>query len=170
MDLMEPARERYSVRKYDPRPVEGEKLDRILEAGALAPSAKNQQPQHVYVLESPAAIEKIRSLARCAFDAPVVLLVCGDKDAAWTNPFNGRNSVEMDCSILATHMMLEAQAQGLGTCWVCWFDTQAVKEAFDLPAGHEPYLLMPLGYPAESSHPSSNHASRRPLSETVTRL
>ena len=150
MDLMEPARERYSVRKYDPRPVEGEKLDRILEAGALAPSAKNQQPQHVYVLESPAAIEKIRSLARCAFDAPVVLLVCGDKDAAWTNPFNGRNSVEMDCSILATHMMLEAQAQGLGTCWVCWFDTQAVKEAFDLPAGHEPYLLMPLGYPAES--------------------
>ena len=170
MDLMELARERYSVRKYDPRPVEGEKLDRTLEAGALAPSAKNQQPQHVYVLESPAAIEKIRSLARCAFDAPVVLLVCGDKDAAWTNPFNGRNSAEMDCSILATHMMLEAQAQGLGTCWVCWFDTQAVKEAFDLPAGHEPYLLMPLGYPAESSHPSSNHASRRPLSETVTRL
>lgn len=170
MDLMELARERYSVRKYDPRPVEGEKLARILEAGALAPSAKNQQPQHVYVLESPAAIEKIRSLARCAFDAPVVLLVCGDKDAAWTNPFNGRNSVEMDCSILATHMMLEAQAQGLGTCWVCWFDTQAVKQAFQLPAGHEPYLLMPLGYPAESSHPSSNHASRRPLSETVTRL
>ena len=119
MEFMELARERYSVRKYDPRPVEGEKLDRILEAGALAPSAKNQQPQHVYVLESPAAIEKIRGITRCAFDAPVVLLVCGDRDAAWTNPFNGRNSAEMDCSILATHMMLEAQAQGLGTCWVC---------------------------------------------------
>ena len=82
MDFFELTKARYSVRKYADRPVEQDKLDKILAAGANAPTAKNQQPQRIYVLQSAEAIEKIRGITRCAFDAPVVLLVCGDREAA----------------------------------------------------------------------------------------
>lgn len=170
MNFFELTKARYSVRKYADKPVEPEKLDKILAAGATAPTAKNQQPQRIYVLESPEAIEKIRGITRCAFNAPVVLLVCGDKEAAWTNPFNGRNSAEMDCSIVTTQMMLQAQELGLGTCWVCWFDTEATKKAFNIPETQEVFALLPLGYPAEESKPAAMHDSRKALDETVVRL
>ena len=170
MELFELAKARYSVRKFADKPVEEEKLQKVLAAGALAPTAKNQQPQKIYVLESAEAIEKIRGITRCAFDAPVVLLVCGDKEKAWTNPFNDRNSAEMDCSIVTTQMMLQAQELGLGTCWVCWFDTALTKQTFGIPENEEVFALLPLGYPAESSHPSAMHDSRKPLDETVVRL
>ena len=96
--------------------------------------------------------------------------MCGDKEKAWTNPFNDRNSVEMDCSIVTTQMMLQAQELGLGTCWVCWFDTALTKRTFGIPENEEVFALLPLGYPAEVSKPSSMHDSRKPLEETVVRL
>ena len=170
MELLELAKARYSVRKFAEKPVEEEKLQKVLAAGACAPTAKNQQPQKIYVLESPEAVEKIRDITRCAFNAPVVLMVCGCKDQAWVNPFNDRSSAEMDCSIVTTQMMLQAQELGLGTCWVCWFDTKQTKEAFNIPENEEVFALLPLGYPAESSHPSSMHDSRKALEETVVRL
>lgn len=170
MDFYELVKARYSVRKYADKPVEEEKLQKVLAAGAAAPTAKNQQPQHIYVLESKEAIEKIRGITRCAFDAPVVLLVCGDKEKAWTNPFNDRNSAEMDCSIVTTQMMLQAQELGLGTCWVCWFDTALTKQTFGIPENEDVFALLPLGYPAEVSKPSSMHDSRKALEETVVRL
>ena len=170
MELFELAKARYSVRKFADKPVEEEKLQKVLAAGACAPTAKNQQPQKIYVLESPEAVEKIRGITRCAFNAPVVLMVCGCKDQAWVNPFNDRSSAEMDCSIVTTQMMLQAQELGLGTCWVCWFDTKQTKEAFNIPENEEVFALLPLGYPAESSHPSSMHDSRKALEETVVRL
>lgn len=170
MNFLELTKARYSVRKYADKPVEPEKLEQILAAGATAPTAKNQQPQHIYVLESKEAIETIRGITRCAFNAPVVLLVCGDKEQAWTNPFNDRNSAEMDCSIVTTQMMLQAQELGLGTCWACWFDTEQTKKAFHIPETQEVYALLPLGYPAEESKPSSLHDSRKALEETVVRL
>ena len=170
MNFLELTKARYSVRKYADKPVEPEKLEQILAAGATAPTAKNQQPQHIYVLESKEAIETIRGITRCAVNAPVVLLVCGDKEQAWTNPFNGRNSAEMDCSIVTTQMMLQAQELGLGTCWVCWFDTEQTKQAFNIPATQEVFALLPLGYPAEESKPAAMHDSRKALEETVVRL
>ena len=170
MELLELAKARYSVRKFAEKPVEEEKLQKVLAAGACAPTAKNQQPQKIYVLESPEAVEKIRGITRCAFNAPVVLMVCGCKDQAWVNPFNDRSSAEMDCSIVTTQMMLQAQELGLGTCWVCWFDTKQTKEDFNIPENEEVFALLPLGYPAESSHPSSMHDSRKALEETVVRL
>lgn len=170
MDFYELTKARYSVRKYADKPVEEEKLQKVLAAGAAAPTAKNQQPQRIYVLESKEAIEKIRGITRCAFDAPVVLMVCGNKDAAWTNPFNNRNSAEMDCSIVTTQMMLQAQELGLGTCWVCWFDTELTKETFGIPENEEIFALLPLGYPAESSKPAAMHDSRKNLTETVVRV
>ena len=170
MEFFDLIRDRYSVRKYADKPVEQEKLNKILAAGAAAPTAKNLQPQRIYVLESKEAIEKIRGITRCAFNAPVVLMVCGNKEEAWVNPFNNRSSAEMDCSIVTTQMMLQAQELGLGTCWVCWFDTALTKETFGIPENEEVFALLPLGYPAEVSKPSFMHESRKALEETVVRL
>lgn len=169
MEFLELAKSRYSVRKFDPRPVEKETLQKILEAGRAAPTAKNLQPQRVYVLESPEAIAAIREITTMAFDAPMVLVLCGEPEAGWVNPFNDRNSTQMDCSIVLTHMMLEAADLGLGTTWVGWFDTEAVKQRFDIPAGQEVYALLPLGYPAENCRPARMHEVRKDLSETVVR-
>ena len=105
--FMDLARARFAVREYDQKPVEQAKIDSILEAGRLAPTAKNIQPQHIYVLQSPEAIIKINALTRCAYQAPVVFLVCYDTNLAWTK--DGESSGNMDCSIVGTHMMLLAR-------------------------------------------------------------
>ena len=160
------ARVRFAVREYKQTPVEQSKLDSILEAGRLAPTAKNVQPQHIYVLQSAEAIDKINELTRCAYGAPVVFLVCYDTDQVWSK--DGHDTGDMDCSIVGTHMMLEATELGLGTCWVKWFDPAQVAEAFELPANHKPSFLMPCGYAADGVQPSPMHADRKPLSETVT--
>ena len=164
--FMDLARQRYAVREYAQTPIGQTKLDSILEAGRLAPTARNVQPQHIYVLQSPEAIAKINELTRCAYGAPVVFLVCFDTDSVWTR--NGSNSGDMDCSIVGTHMMMEATELGLGTCWVKYFDPEEVATAFELPANHKPSFLMPCGYAAETSKPSDKHFLRKPLSETVT--
>nr|MDD6336716.1 nitroreductase family protein [bacterium] len=161
---------RYSVRSFAPQPIEAEKLQQILEAGRLAPTARNLQPQRIYVLQSQQSIEKIRDITRCAFNAPVVLLVCGDLNSSWISPFTSAHSTVMDASIVCTFMMMRAQDLGLGSTWVCLFDPNKVKEAFDLPEGIEPCCLLTLGYPAADATPGPNHALRKPLEETVTYL
>jgi len=170
MEFLELAQARYSVRKFADRPVEEEKLQKVLAAGACAPTAKNLQPQHIYVLKSEEAVAKMREITRCAFNAPVVLLVCGNKETAWVNPFNDRSSNEMDCSIVTTQMMLQAQALDLGTCWACWFDTAKTREVFAIPENEEVFAILPLGYPAEDCKPAGLHFSRKSLEETVTVL
>ena len=170
MTFYQLTKERYSLRKFSDRPVEEEILQQILEAGRTAPSAKNLQPHRIAVVQSAEALAKLRGFNRNAFNAPVVLLVCGVREEGWVNPFNGRNSTEMDASIVATQMMLQATELGLGTTWACWFDTEAIKSVLDLPSGWEPFLMLPLGYPAEDAKPSSSHSSRKALDETVIRL
>lgn len=171
MELLKLMEERYSVRAYSPREIEEDKLARILEAGRLAPTAKNNQPQHIYVLKSPEAIEKVRSITRCAYNAPVVLAVAIDREKEWNNPLEeGISSGQQDAAIIATQMMLAAWNEGIGSCWVCYMAPTQVHDAFNLPENEQIALLMPIGYPAEEAKPSPNHTSRRPLAETVTVL
>ena len=169
MDFLELAADRYSVRSYSDRPIEPEKMERILKAGQLAPTAVNFQPQKIYVLKSPEAIGKIRSLTRFAYDAPVVLLVCADKTKVWRSPSErGYDTGEMDASIVCTHMMLEAWELGIGSVWVRGFDSRQVAKAFDLPEQVQPICLLPIGYPSDKSVPYEEwHSTFRPLSETV---
>ncbi len=164
--FMDLARARYAVRNYAQTPVEQAKIDSILAAGQLAPTAKNVQPQHIYVLQSAEAIAKINELTRCAYHAPIVFLVCYNTDLVWNK--DGANSGDMDCSIVGTHMMMEATELGLGTCWVKWFDPEQVAAAFELPANHKPSFLMPCGYPSDDAQPHAHHFNRKPLTETVT--
>ena len=165
MDFMELAKERYSVRSYSDRPVEQEKIDLILKAAQLAPTAVNFQPQRIYVLKSEEAMAKINRLCRCIYGAPMVFLICSDERKTWKSQTErGYSSGEMDCSIVCTHMMLEAWEQGLGSVWVRLFDVNAVAKAFDLPSYMKPICLLPVGYAAEDSVPYAPwHDVYRPI-------
>ena len=163
------AKERFSVRYYANTPVEQEKIDAILEAARIAPTAKNLQPFHIYVLQSKEALAKINGLTRCAYGAPVVFIVCYDKSKAWVSPFDSSdNSGVMDASIVGTHMMLEAFEQGLGSCWVKFFDAKQVAAAFDIPDNLTPSFLLDVGYPEKRTAPSKMHFEKREIKDFTT--
>ena len=169
MTFLELANKRYSSRKYKDIPIEEEKLNKVLEAGRIAPTAKNNQPIQIYVLQSEEALNKIRTITRCAFNAPIVLMVAYDTEQEWHNPLEeGIHSGIEDCSIVATHMMLEATEIGLATCWVNVFPNTQTGKEFNLPKNIKPVLLMPIGYPDDE--PSERHKLRKSLDEIVVKL
>ena len=168
MDFIDLAKDRYSLRKFSAKPVEKEKLDLILQAGRLAPTACNYQPQRILVVESAEAIEKLKKCTRYVFDAPMVLLICYDKNVSWKRSFDGVDLGSVDTSIVITHMILEAAELGLGTTWVGHFDPAAVIDAFTIPENLIPVALLPLGYPADDAGPNPQlHPNRKPIEETV---
>ena len=170
MEFLDLAKKRYSVRKYKNIPVEPEKLQKILEAGRVAPTATNSQPQRILVLQSAEALEKAKDAARF-YDAPVLLVVCADKDAAWKRKYDGFNSYQVDASIVTDHMMLQATELGLGTLWICWFKEEVIREAFDLPENLVPVNLLAIGYAdCEPASPERHSELRKPLDETVKYL
>lgn len=169
-DFLELAENRYSVRKYSDKPIEQEKLDRILRAGQVAPTAANAQPQRVFVIRSEDALAKIQALTPFHFNAPTVLLICADISRSWKAK-DGHESGPVDAAIATTQMMLEAFDEGIGSCWVRGFDKNMVQEAFELPDHIEPVAMLPIGYPAEGSHPwPGAHDNRLPIEETVKYL
>lgn len=171
MEVLQAMKERYSVRDYDGKKIEDEKMEQLMHAVALAPTAKNLQPFHIYVLESEEALKKIRSITGCAYNAPVVFLFSANKEQEWKNPLEeGIVSGEQDCAIAATHLMLEAENLGLGTVYVCMFPNRKVEEAFALPENERAVLLMPCGYPSETSTPSANHSKSKSTEELFERI
>lgn len=172
MTFMELAKSRYSERYFDGRQVEDEKLSLILEAGRVAPTGCNYQPQRIYVIKSDEAMEKAKSTGASLCGCPVALLVCYDIDRVWHNPRDRRyddyNCGEQDASIAAANMMYEAEELGVHSLWIRGFDSQDVIEAFGLPDNHIPVMMLALGYQSEKSHPAHLHGKRLPLEETVT--
>ena len=158
--FIELAKERYSMRKYDPKPVEPEKLSAILEAGRIAPTAHNNQPQRIKVITAPDDLAKVDGCTRCRFRTTTVLLVCYDRTVTWKRDFDGACSGEVDAAIVTTHMMLAAQELGLGSCWVMYFDPAKTRELFALPDHIIPVAFLPLGYPADVAAPSAMHGDR----------
>jgi nitroreductase len=167
MTFSELAEKRYSVRKFSSQPVEEDKLASVLAAGQAAPTAKNLQPQYIYVVKSPEALEKLNKCSPCIYGAPSALVVCYDKNIGWVRTRDDKNHAEIDVTIVATHMMLQAAELGLGTVWVGVFDPDELRRAFDLPKNLIPSAVLPLGYPATDALPSPMHVQRKPLSETV---
>ena len=170
MEFKEAVKKRYSCKKFNGVKVEQEKLEAILEAGRLAPTAKNLQEQHIYVVQSEEMLAKIDALTPCRYNAPTVLVVAFDKNNVFTYPGEKRDSGVEDASIVATHMILAAEDEGVDSCWVNFFDPDKAAEALGLPENEEVLMLMDLGYAAEGAGPLPNHDSRKPLSETVTYL
>lgn len=170
MEFKEVVKNRYSCKKYSARKLEAAKLEAILEAGRLAPTAKNLQEQHVYVVQSEEMLAKIDAVTPCRYGAPVVLVVAFDKNNVFTYPGGKRDSGVEDATIVATHMILAAADEGVDSCWINFFDPDKMAEAIGLPENEEILMLLDLGYAAEGAGPLPNHSSRKPLAETISYL
>lgn len=174
MDFLELARQRYSERFFDSRPIEQEKLDRILEAGRVVPTACNYQPQHFYVIRSREGLAKLRQVTPFHYNVPLMLLVCYDARTVWRNPgdryYENYNSGEQDASIAATTMMYEAEELGVHTIWIRGFDSKTVVDTYGLPETMIPVMMLGLGYPNERAKANAWHYRRKPIEEYVTEL
>lgn len=167
MDFKKVITERFSVRKYEAEHLKKEDVDAILNAGHLAPTGCNYQPQRVLVLNTDSSMEKLKECTRCHFDAPCAMLVCYNKKETWERPYDGAHSAPVDAVIVATHMMLAAQNIGVGTCWVMHFNPFKIREAFNIPEDVEPLALLVMGYPHKDAKPFEMHSKYRPLEDVV---
>ena len=158
-------RKRTATREFKDQQVEVEKINKILEAGRLAPTAKNLQPQKIYVVSSQEALEKIDEVCPCRYNAPTVLIVCSDKNVAWKK--EQYSTYEIDACIVATHMMLEATNIGIDNIWVEMFDRKELKKLFHLSDNIEPICLIPIGYASNDYAGNPLHNKRKELSELV---
>lgn len=148
MSFLDIAISRYSVRGYENKEVEKEKLLQILEAGRLAPSAVNYQPVHFIVITDKEQKKKIyESYPRGWLEeAPVIIVACGDHSVSWKRK-DGKDHCDIDLAIAVDHMTLAAADLGLGSCWICAFDAEKCRRALELPDNLEPMVLLPVGYP-----------------------
>lgn len=156
---------RYSVRAYRPDPVEDEKLQAVLEAARLAPTAANRQPIQLIVMRTAGREEEIGKIYRRPWfvQAPLVIAVCAISSQAWVREGDRFNSRMIDAAIVADHLILAAANLGLGTCWIAAFNMEAARSVLRLPADAEPVIFTPLGYPADQPGPKT----RKPLTDLV---
>jgi len=152
LDFSELVSARYSVRAYRPDPVEDKKLDRVLEAARLAPTACNKQPMRFVVVHTSGKEQELGRIFKAKWftQAPIVICVCTIASEAWVRSYDAKNHGIVDAAIAMDHLILEAANQGLGTCWICAFDPIAAREVLGLPEGVEPIAFTPLGYPADA--------------------
>ena len=161
---------RYSCRALSTSPVEQAKIDRILEAGRIAPTAVNKQPIHVWAVSAPEALEAIKGVTRSNYGAPLLLIVgCRPADA-WVRRYDGKNGAEVDASIVATYLMLAAENEGLATLWVGSFDPALLSGLLPGTDGYELVAMINVGYPAPGSAPSDKHGQRIGIDAFVTSL
>ncbi|MBC8182073.1 nitroreductase family protein [candidate division KSB1 bacterium] len=164
MDFFELIKTRYSVRSYKTDPVEKEKLQQVLDAANLAPTAANRQPFQIIVIKTKGREEELQKIyGRDWFvQPPIVICVCALPDQAWTRR-DGKNYCDVDATIAMDHLILAAANLGLGTCWIAAFDPEKAREILGLPENVEPIAFTPLGYPANEAKAKK----RKELSELV---
>lgn len=161
---------RYSCHAFNHYPVSAAKLEMILEAGRLAPSAANNQPTRIWVVKSEEALAKLRTVHDC-YGAPVVLIVGCRNEEAWVRPSDGVNAAKTDAAIVLTHLMLTATDAGLANMWIWDFDPSKIREVLPETREHGVYGMLAIGHPAAGEgNPTERHAQRKPLEELVIEL
>ncbi len=165
MDFEDVIRNRKAIRKFSSKEIEKEKLDKILKAGRIEPTAKNIQPIKIYVVSSKEGIEKLDKASHGRYGAPTVLVVCGNIDEAFMKGMH--STYEIDSCITATHMMLEATNQGLGSIWIEMFDEEVLRKELNIPTNLIPVCLIPIGYRDENCPDSPRHNLRKDIDEIV---
>ncbi len=165
MEFENVIRQRQAIRKFSNEKIENDKLLKILEAGRLAPTAKNIQPIKIYAVTTDEGLNKIDLASPCRYNAQCVLLVCGEKNNAFVK--GEHSTYEMDACIVATHMMLEATNIGIDNIWVEMFDKDVLINEFNIPEGIEPICLLPMGIKTEDCPDNPNHNVRKELTEIV---
>jgi nitroreductase len=168
MKFLDIAKTRYSCRNYKPDEIEYNKLDLVLEAARIAPSAVNYQPWHFIIVKNPENKAKIYESYQREWikTAPLLIVVCGDHTKSWKRS-DGKDHLDIDLSIAIDHITLQATELGLATCWVCNFNVKILKDNFNLPENIEPVAIIPIGYPNDSSDPDRHKTKRKDISEIV---
>lgn len=160
MEFSKLAKKRYSVRSYNGKKVEKEKLEKILEAAHVAPTAANLQPVRLLVIQQEEGLEKLSKAANI-YHAPLAIVVCADHDKAWVRPFDKKQTCDIDASILTDHMMLQASELGLGSVWICYFKLDILREEFCIPKNLEPINILAVGYSEETPQSPDRHEETR---------
>ena len=168
MEFSELVNKRYSCKKYSDRTIEKKVLESILNGGRAAPTARNLQEFHVYVIQSEEGLKKIDSLTPCRYGATTVLMVTFDSSNTFTYPGGKRDSGVEDATIVATHLMLAASNEGVDNCWINNFDPEKAESLFALPENEKVLMFLDLGYKADGFEPLPNHTKRKELVETVS--
>lgn len=158
MEFSNIIRSRYSVREYTDIPVQKDVLLQVLEAGRMAPSAVNYQPWRFIAITKPEQITKAHEAYHRSWFQKVknCIIVCGDHNEGWKRKSDGKDHTDIDIAIAVDHMTLQAADLGLGTCWICNFDPDILKENFNLPENLEPIVIIAIGYPASQEVPAKN--------------
>ncbi len=167
MDFEQLITERYSVRSFKQEHLPKDVIDKILSAAHKAPTGCNNQPQRILVLNTDESIEKLKTCTRSHFHAPTAMLICHNKEESWVRRYDGALASPVDATIVTTFMMLAAQNEGIGSCWVMSFDPAAMRKAFQIPEHIEPIALLVMGYPSDDAKPLDMHFQFRPIDETV---
>lgn len=160
---------RYSVRQYKNISIDREQIEKVLDAGRMAPSAVNFQPWVFIVVREPGMLNQIHGCySREWFKtAPAVIVVCGDHAEGWHRASDGKDHTDIDVAIAVDHMSLQAAELGLGTCWVCNFNPQQAKLVLNLPSNLEPIVMLPIGIPEDNDEISTQKKGRKTLSQIV---
>jgi len=166
MNFIDLATQRYSVRNYEKRPVEKEKLMYVLEAARIAPSAVNFQPWQFIVVTDPDLLNSIQGIypRNWLHTTPVIVVALGDHKLGWHRKQDGKDYTDIDVAVAVDHMILAATEQNLGTCWICNFDAEKCCKLFDLPENLEPIAMISIGYPDVDIKPDKK---RKPIEELV---
>lgn len=167
MDFKQLITERYSVRNFKPEHLPQEVVDKILEAGHKAPTGCNYQPQRILVLNTDESIAKLKECTKSHFNAPTAMLICHNKEESWIRRYDGALSSPVDAVIVTTYMMLAAQNEGIGTCWVMSFNPAMMRETYNIPDYIEPVALLVMGYPSDDAKPLDMHFINRPIDENI---
>lgn len=164
MDFSELVQRRYSVRAYRRDHVGEDKVQQVLEAARLAPTAANRQAIQFLVIHTEGREEELKQIYNRDWfvQPPIVICACGIPAQNWVRK-DGKNYNDVDVAIAMDHLILAATDMGLGTCWIAAFDAAAARELLHLPTEVEPIAFTPLGYPADEPSPKK----RKPLSELV---
>ncbi|MCP5061623.1 MAG: nitroreductase [Ignavibacteriae bacterium] len=169
MDFYELITNRESVRDYDPnKSIDSSIINRILNAGRLAPSASNKQPWTFLLVSSEEKLEKVRACYKKSWfqQAPHILIIIGDKTKSWFRSYDGYNSIETDLTIAMDHIILAAEYENIGTCWIEAYEPKILSDAISLKENEVVYSITPLGYQNKGYKKQSNK-KRKPLEEIV---
>lgn len=167
MKFLDLAKQRCTIRSFTEQPIEKEKLDYILQAGRVAPTACNKQPQRIMVIQKPGNIKKVQKAYK-TFGSPCVMIICRDTRDSLIRPFDNKCSGDLDIGIVTDHMMLAAREVGIGSVMVGLFDPNIIRKEFSVPDYIEPTALLILGYPKNGFLDINRHSTeRKPLNDTV---
>ena len=168
MDFLELAKKRYSTRQFQNKKVEKQKIEAIINAAHVAPTAANLQPQKLLILDSPEQLSKLAPFVDF-YNAPFVIIVLADTACSWKRPYDKKYFADIDCAIVTDHMMLEATSLDLGSVWIGYYSPEDVKKAFSIPQDLDVVTILAIGYAEENTalSPQRHSQTRKPISELI---